>query len=278
MAQCYILFLVSALLSFKLMGHDFHEHDKPLPQANYLANEGIMISSGRYKVLFDPFFHNDYGQYQLVPASILSAIHQGIAPYDNVSLVFVSHAHEDHFAAKDMLEYLLKFENTRLVAPSQAIQQLKALSSFDKIQTQVHEIDLEYQDQPISHQIGDIKFDAVRIPHAGWPSRSEVSNLVYRVSLPYQDGYLSVIHMGDADPNDRHFLPLASFFKAVRTEVAFPPYWFFLSQSGKNILEYRINAKESIGVHIPKTIPLDLILSGADYFFKPGQTRALVQP
>ncbi|GBL03803.1 MBL fold metallo-hydrolase [Glaciecola sp. KUL10] len=276
--QRFFLLILSTWFSSSVIAHEFHHHKEEKPLATYLANEGIMISSGNVKVLFDPFFHNDYGQYQLVPTSIIESIKKGWPPYDGVSIVFVSHAHEDHFAAQDMLNYLLTFNNIKLVAPTQAIEQLKDLEGFEQIQTQLLAIDLAYQEQPESRQIGPVKFDAVRIPHAGWPSRSEVSNLVYRVSLPHNRGYASVIHMGDADPNDRHFLPLSSFFKAVKTDIAFPPYWFFLSRSGKNILEYRINAHESVGVHVPKTIPLDLILSGADYFFKPGQTRAISQP
>jgi len=35
--------------------------------AQYLANEGLMVVNGDIKVVFDPLFRNNYGQYQLLP-------------------------------------------------------------------------------------------------------------------------------------------------------------------------------------------------------------------
>ena len=72
----------------------------------YLANEGVMITGERAKVLFDPLFDNSYGRYQVVPDDIREAIFAGQPPYDDVDAVFVSHHRGDHFAASDMLRLL----------------------------------------------------------------------------------------------------------------------------------------------------------------------------
>ena len=79
---------------------------KVAASATYLGNEAVMIESGSHKILFDPFFHNDYNTYQLVPEAIRKAIFNGEKPYDAIDIVFISHAHEDHFSAKDMLKFL----------------------------------------------------------------------------------------------------------------------------------------------------------------------------
>jgi hypothetical protein len=48
----------------------------------------------------------------------------------------------------------------------------------------------------------------VRIPHAGWPGRADIENLVFRVTLKSQSESVTVMHMGDAD--DNHYLPYKS--------------------------------------------------------------------
>jgi L-ascorbate metabolism protein UlaG (beta-lactamase superfamily) len=247
--------------------------------ARYLANEGVLITVGKVKVLFDPFFHNDYNIYQLVPDDIVEAIMGNKAPYNDISVIFVSHAHGDHFAEKDMLNYMLKQTSVKLVAPTQAIREMQKLDDFGKVSSRITPIDLAYKDEPISFTLDQISVDAVRIPHAGWPGRAEVSNIVYRVRLPENNvnkqGPLTFIHMGDADPNDMHFRPLRNFWEAQETTLAFPPYWFFLSNTGNYILDYRINAEKSVGVHVPKQVPSPLILSEKPYFSKPGEVMII---
>ena len=282
---CLFVYFVFMLSPLQVIAHDKHT------TATYLANEGVMISSGNVKVLFDPFFHNDYDIYQLVPEKIISAIMSNTEPYNDISVIFVSHAHGDHFAEQDMLAYMLKHSAVKLVAPTQAIAEMQTLAQFDKIKDRIIAIELAYKDQPISFmlevnkmhstkgindKLASIKVDAVRIPHAGWPGRAEVSNIVYRVAMPINgnaDKHESptFIHMGDADPNDTHFRPLADFWNLQKTTVAFPPYWFFLNSAGNYILDYRINAETSIVVHVPKLVPAGLIRSGKVYFSNPGE-------
>jgi hypothetical protein len=112
----------------------------------------------------------------------------------------------------------------------------------------------------------------VRIPHAGWPARAEVENLVFRVTLP--DG-ATVMHMGDADANDDHFLPQQMHWQQKVTNTAFPPYWFFYSAEGRDILEQIINAKQHIGVHVPVKVPKQLSTSGKMFYSAPGQVTDL---
>lgn len=272
-----VLCLFFVVTAFSALSHELHSDKHVQATARYLANEGILISVGDSKIMFDPFFHNDYGTYQLVPKDIITAIMSNAAPYDGINVIFVSHAHGDHFAAQDMLNYLTQFSSVELVAPSQAIDELRKLAGFEVIKSRLHAIELAYKDEPVHLKVKNIEVDAVRIPHAGWPSRAEVSNIVFRVTLAQKDNKapLRFIHMGDADPNDMHFRPLRLFWEAQRTDLAFPPYWFFLSNSGNYILDYRINAQQSVGVHVPVNIPTPLIMSGKKYFSTPGEVMTL---
>ena len=245
--------------------------------ATYLGNEAVMIEHGDSKILFDPFFHNGFNIYQLVPDEIRDSLFAGTAPYDNIDAIFISHAHADHFSADDMVDFLLAHENTQLIAPQQAIDALLELEDFEdlsNIKPRLHAIKLAYKDAPVELTIGDLIIDAVRIPHAGWPApaRAAVANIVFRVTL---NNEITVIHMGDADPNDEHFAPLIKHWNKQATNTAFPPYWFFLSEAGELILSDRINAHESIGIHVPIKVPVELIQSDADYFSKPSEKRSI---
>lgn len=240
--------------------------DTPSSAVTYLGNEALLFSNGDQKVLFDPFFHNDYGSYQLVPDEIRDAIFSNEAPYNDINLIVISHAHGDHFEAQDLVDYLGKHKQVTLLAPDQAIDKVTELDS--SLTNQLTSLELDYGDAPIVTNLEGIEVHSVRIPHAGWPSRKEISNLVHRVTL---NGDNTIIHMGDADPNDEHFAPYVDHWKKQDSDVAFPPYWFFISEQGPAILRDRINAKESIGVHVPLEVPEPLLLSGARYFYQTGQ-------
>jgi len=263
-----IICLVSICATVSYAHEDKHEGNGL--SAIYLGNEGVLISTAVGKVLFDPFFHNDYGSYQLVPESIRKDIFDGNAPYDDIDVIIISHAHGDHFSAEDSLAYLQKHEKTKLLAPQQAISLVQALEGSDELASQLIAVKLSLGDQPKNNSLGAIEVESVRIPHAGWPSRKDVSNLVHRVSFR---GKLSVIHMGDADPNDIHFKPYKSHWEKSKSSLAFPPYWFFTSKQGPMILSKRINTDKSVGVHVPTDVPSDLKESGGDYFSKPGEHR-----
>jgi L-ascorbate metabolism protein UlaG (beta-lactamase superfamily) len=243
----------------------------------YLGNEALFIKVGDSKVLFDPFFHQNLGIYQLVPETIKQNIFNGEAPYSNINAIFISHAHRDHFAVDELVKYLLKFKQVKLVASKQAIDKVRDyLKPIDESikKERLIAIDLAFGDLPWQYSVGELTIDAVRIPHAGWPSRADVENLIFRVSI---NDSVTIMHMGDADPDDNHYLPYKSFWQKKVTDYNFPPYWFFFSAEGKDILDNIIAAKHNVGIHVPMKLPKQLVDSGRDYFSKPEQTKQLTK-
>lgn len=239
---------------------------------HYLGNEAVLVDAGKTKILFDPFFHNSYGLYTLVPEKIRQAIFANQSPYDNINLVLISHAHEDHFDAKDMLKYLRLNQKVQLIAPQQAVEQLLKLSKDPALVSRINVVKLDYGQKPFELTVDNILVEAVRIPHAGWPGRAAVENLVFRVSLTDS---ITVMHLGDADPDKQHFLPHNDFWQQRQTHAALPPYWFFASDEGRFILQEVINSQHSTGIHVPSQVPAGLKKSGADYFSKPGEVRII---
>jgi L-ascorbate metabolism protein UlaG (beta-lactamase superfamily) len=248
--------------------------------ARYLANEGLMVAHGETKVLFDPLFNESFGQYRLVPASMREALLAGQPPWDGVDAVFISHYHDDHFSPEDMLEFLRVRQEVHLYAPEQAIAALRGIpgAANESLSGRLHAIALEYGDEPRRIEVPGLLIEAVRIPHSGWPAQmAEVENIAWRVTL---DDQTTVLHLGDADTRDLHFEQDAEYWAGRVLNVAFPPYWYFLSQEGMRVLRERLRPLHAVGIHVPVTVPENAAereegLRDVDLFTLPGETREI---
>ena len=234
------------LLGQQALAHETLSEDSAC--ARYLGNEGVLVSYGKTKVLFDAFYSDSYGQYALIKDETRQQIMQGIAPFDDVEALFVSHVHGDHFSAEPTLEYLNAHPNVKLYASQQVISHLQ--QAGDVNEKQLQSFTLNRGDPAQSLTVGDLSIDAVRIPHSGWPDRRvDIENIAFRVSL---DNGLTVMHLGDADPNTAHFEPYREHWDSKVLNTAFPPYWFFDVARGREILEDYLKAQQSIGIHVPE--------------------------
>ena len=252
-------------------GHNVLAHEFG-SQLQYLGNEGVLYTNGKNKVLFDPFFHNSYGSYTLVPAEMRQRIFNNQAPFDNVDSVFISHAHGDHFDAEDVVKYLKKNKKVKLFAPLQAVNMLAKLDGFTAIQSRVTAIDLQRGDKPHLLKSGSIEVAAIRIPHSGWPKMSELQNIIFQVSLSDNS---NVLHLGDSDSKLEHFNPHKEFWQTNPVNTLLPPFWFAYSDTGVNIGRKIIGAKQIINLHVPTKVPEKLKRTGEDYFSKPGEIRQI---
>ncbi|HZW59061.1 MAG TPA: MBL fold metallo-hydrolase [Woeseiaceae bacterium] len=248
--------------------------------ARYLANEGVMVTGGKTKIVFDPLFNEDFGQYRLVPQAMRRALLAGEAPWDGVDAIFISHYHDDHFAPADVLAYLRAQPQLVLYAPQQAVAALHDVAAADDnaVFARVHSVALAYGDAPRIIDGGALRIEALRIPHAGWPAqRSGVENIAWRVTL---DAGITVLHLGDADSRTVHFEQDAAFWAARQANMAFPPYWYFLSPDGRRVLDEYLRPMYAIGIHVPRSIPAGdaarpAALQGVDLFTQPGESRGI---
>lgn len=243
-----------------------------------MANEGLMVVQGETKVVFDPLFRNGFGQYQRLPKEMEDGLFAGEPPFDGIDAVFVSHYHADHFSPVDMLRLLVEQPGIQLYAPAQAVTVLRSIAGKqdEKVLERVSAVDLAYKDAPVTLEMEGLIIEAVRIPHSGWPTgRLDVENISWRVTL---NETTTVLHMGDADPNDIHFERDSAYWDKRHTHMAFPPYWFFSSTQGTGILNNRIKPDHSVGIHVPKSISKTPslrpeALRHVDLFTEPGETR-----
>ena len=223
------------------------------------------------------------GNISYYPKPMEEALFAGAAPFDGIDAVFVSHYHEDHFSPVDMLRLLIAQPGIRLYAPAQAVAVLRSIAGDqdEAVLERVTAVDLAYKQTPVTLEMEGLLIEAVRIPHSGWPtSRLDVENISWRVTL---DENTTVLHMGDADPNDVHFARDAAYWEKNHVHMAFPPYWFFNSTFGPEVLNNRIKADKNVGIHVPMKIPTNPALRPAglrdvDLFTRPGESRIIPVP
>jgi len=252
----------------------------PAASAHYVGNEGVLVSRGKSKVIFDAFYADSYGQYTLVPDSIRAAMLAGTPPYDGIDAVFVSHAHGDHFSAAPAVAFMRAHKKVRMYASRQTHDALLAeVGKGDPLLSRVIAADIGPADAPRHFELKGLQIEVVSIPHAGGPSRSSVQNLSWRVTL---DDSTTVIHFGDAGPVEADFERHAAHFAKRRAAAAFPPYWFLGDETGKAIIARYFNADQVVGIHVPASATGHGDEArkqlGGDVFTDPGESRQLESP
>lgn len=255
-----------------------HSDDDHAWGAHYLANAGVMIARGDTKVLFDPFFRNGFGVYDVVPDDIEAALFEGTPPWDGIDAIFISHYHGDHFEPAVVLDFLRRWGDVEVYAPEQAVDALMEVNAedLDGMRARVHAISLARDSEALSFETPDLLIEAVRVAHAGWPRRhAEVENIVFRVTL---DETATVMHLGDADSANEHYIPHASHWRERDSDLALVPVWLMLTDKGRHVIDTHIDAQHEIGMHVYKSVPDDPDdrepkFDGLDLFTEPGETR-----
>jgi hypothetical protein len=176
---------------------------------------------------------------------------------------------------------LLKLQTgIHLYAPAQAVAAIREIAGTEdeSVFNRVTGLDLDYGDPPVTIRTDNIIVDAVHIPHSGWPTaRTDVQNIAFRVTL---DDSATVLHLGDADARIVHFAANEQYWEERTVDLALPPYWFFGSEDGTEILQNRIDLRHAIGIHVPaeysdkEKIPEKLL--GYELFTRPGEGRRFV--
>ena len=111
-------------------------------------------------------------------------------------------------------------------------------------------------------------------------SQHDACALILQTMLFNQDSSTYMLHMGDADPRLVHFQADEDYWEERVVDLALPPYWFFSSDDGIEILDNRLTVINSIGIHVPaefsnaSNIPGELAVH--DLFTHPGEGRRFI--
>jgi len=222
----------------------------------YVANEGVMITSGDTQILLDAIHRSYQPAYAFTPEPILSKIEGGRHPYGNIDLVLVSHHHLDHFNAESVARHVINNRGVKIVSSEQVIDEVKAATKKIESETGLKKA-TENQFKALKHEwkktesfeLGDTKIRFLGLLHAN--SKVERYRKIQNFGHIIEIAGKKLLHVGDADMMAENF----SAFELAKEDldVAFVPYWYVLSKEGREIMKTQIRAKTYIAVHVPPT-------------------------
>jgi L-ascorbate metabolism protein UlaG (beta-lactamase superfamily) len=209
----------------------------------YVANMGVLVSSGDTKVLIDALFEKPNPDYRAPAPETLGKIMKGEAPFDGVDLVLVTHDHPDHFDAGLAVRFLEARSEPALVAPEDAVEAMRrAAADWPRIESRVVPIGLKVGEKR-GLDVRGIPVTACRTMHSG--DRDSPMNLMYLFEL---DGR-RVWHEGD--PNGRCEIFGAFGLNDARLDLAVVHYWYPLEPNCARFLQEDLKTGHIALGHLP---------------------------
>ena len=158
---------------------------------NYVANMGVLVSSGDSKVLIDGLFDKTHPSIRAPAPETIESIMKGEPPFDGIDLVLVTHNHSDHFNAALAVRYMEARPEPFLVAPSDAVETMqKASHDWSRISSRVISVDLKVEEY-VKRDVACIPLAIGRILHDS--NLKTPMTLVYLIEI---NGW-RVFHGGD---------------------------------------------------------------------------------
>ena len=208
----------------------------------FLANEGVMISSGSRKVLIDALF-TYYGRGYAVPSDTTqSALASASAPFDGVDLVLVTHRHGDHFDPRPVASHLRANPRATLVTSQQVIDSLRRHAPAGAIPAART---LARTTEPGVFRrevVNGIAVDVLGLSHG--TRHRDVEHLGYIVEL----GRRRVLHVGDTGVVEEDYARLR--LDTLRIDVALLPGWMVTEEEGRRVIDRWIKPRDVVAIHV----------------------------
>jgi L-ascorbate metabolism protein UlaG (beta-lactamase superfamily) len=230
----------------------------PKAEVTYVANEGFLIEVGASKILIDAIFDDRTISYAHVPDELtLSKLQAGEAPFDEVDLVLVTHAHRDHFSVVPVLEHLKANSRAVFLGPPPAVKIMKiVLPEWQDLGLDMRSVDLELF-QSRNFEVGEIRVEAIRFRHSPYmetdPETGEqrnrhanVVNLVYLIEI----GDLAMLHVGDATLSHNLEFFEKGLFEKQEIDIVFLEF-FDWSDETKAVLDRWMTPRHTVFMHLP---------------------------
>ena len=208
----------------------------------FLANEGVLLSSGSKKVLIDALFLKYETGYAVPADSTQRALAGAIAPFDSVSVVLVTHRHGDHFHPAPVAAHLRSNARAMLLTSRQVIDSLRSHVGVAAMRA----LRVRQRTTPPGERhreiVDGVTIDVLGLPHGGRRHRA-VEHLGYLVHL----GGRRVLHVGDTDISAESFAPFR--LDTLAIDVALLPAWMVTSRAGREVIERWIRPRAVVAFH-----------------------------
>ncbi|MCI0486353.1 MAG: MBL fold metallo-hydrolase [Blastocatellia bacterium] len=211
-------------------------------EVTYIANEGFLIASGEQKVLVDALVREGVKPYPVPSSATRERLEKAQSPFDGVDLVLASHFHPDHFDPLAVAEHLANNPQARFISTRQSVEKLKtAFDRYEAIESRVTGL-LPKEGERMSLTHGGINLQILNIHHG---RNRPFENL----GLLFEVGGRKFLHIGDSEAS-------ADDFKSYdlvkdKIDVAFIPYWYFMSDDWKRAIRQHLKPAQIIVMHLP---------------------------
>jgi len=210
----------------------------------YVANMGVLVSSGEAKILIDALFDKPNPEYRGPATETLDKLMKGEPPFDGVDLVLFTHNHPDHLDAGLAVRYMAAFPEPMLLAPADAVDALRlaAAAKWAKIGPRVVPFDLKVGEKE-DKVLKGIPITACRTLHSG--ERDTPMNLMY----VFEIGGRRVWHEGDTNGKPEVFQAFG--LDKPPIDLAIVHYWFPLEPNCSRFLQEVLKADHIALTHLP---------------------------
>ncbi len=209
----------------------------------FLANEGVLLSSGGHEVLIDGLFRKYESGYALPAESTLRALERAAPPFASVDLILVTHRHGDHFHPAPVLDHLVANPLALLLASQQVIDSMRGrLAAVPQVIPRLLAGTMEPRTSR-RQLVNGVSVELLGLPHGGNRHR-HVEHLGFIVEL----GGKRVLHVGDADTSEDTFRGFR--LDTAGIDVALLPQWMVLNPEGRKVIERWIRPKQVVAFHV----------------------------
>jgi L-ascorbate metabolism protein UlaG (beta-lactamase superfamily) len=209
-----------------------------------LANEGVMITDGKTRILIDAMVVEPYSIYGGLPDEVLPLFEQLSGPFSGIDLMLVSHRHHDHNQPRFACQFMQDSLATELVSSSQVLGLMREkCRQFLTTSPRVREIDPQYGEPHVIEQ-ENARITIFPLSH-GTGKYARLENYGHLLEI----GDMKVLHVGDAamDPADY----IKAGLDNIDIDVALIPFWYFQPGPGNQLVNRFLAAPHKIAVHIP---------------------------
>lgn len=239
-------------------------------KVTYIANDGILIEYQDKKVAIDAINVVDNLNGWISPSStVMSALQNGIPPYDNIDVIMVTHGHGDHYATSAIQSYLSRNSNTKLIVPN------GLRSSFGSNSNRIPNFSINKFEQ-VELVLNDITIDVLQVEHFNQFGNNfaDVESYTYIVHM----GGKKFMHAGDIDYTDSQ-LDKFNLLQDSVTVAFIPTFGDLVSPRNRDALIDNVNPKNIVGLHFLRNSlstslsQLNSIYPEADAFTEPLEIR-----
>lgn len=251
-----ILIVTFLTLGFFNLSANSNENVKSA-RVTYIANSGFIVNVGHDKIMFDGLFQNGMNRYLEPDEQTVALMKNGLHPFDDIDLVFISNFHADRFDPYIATQFMLHNTAVKMICPQQVINKMMIFTAdFQKIKDRIIEA------TPVANRydrmlINNYEIFACHVKHEKMEN-DHVENMGYLVNI----NGVKVFHSGDSDPStlsDLRGLNLAD----IGVDIAFLNDKFGVGKNAK-VTNKIVDARYNVLMHFEKFITNNTLDAFAD--------------